>query len=51
MAVGIFILIISNNLRFSELFLGKLKYSLENNSMKVLNDMINRKLYKEEEDK
>lgn len=47
-ALGIFILVISNNLRFSELFLGKLKYSLENNSMKVINDMINRKLYKEE---
>ena len=47
-ALGIFILVISNNLRFTELFSGKLKYSLENNSMKVINDMINRKLYKEE---
>lgn len=46
--LGLFILIISNNLRFSELVLGKLKYSLENNSMKVINNMIDRKLYKEE---
>lgn len=48
MVIGVFILVISNNIRFSELFLGKTKYSLENNSMKVINDMINRKLYKEE---
>ena len=47
-AIGLFILIISSNLKFSELFGGKLRYSFENNNIKVLNDMINRKLYKED---
>ena len=46
--IGVFVLVISNNLRLIELFRGKLKYSFDNNGMNVLNDMIGRRLYKEE---
>ena len=45
--LAIFMLIISNNLRFGELFIGKLRYSMEDDELKVLKDLIDRKIYQE----
>ena len=46
--IALFLLIISNNLKFGEIFTGQLKYSLENNSNLIIKDLVNRKIYKEE---
>ena len=46
--IAIFLLLISNNLKVGEIFTGQIKYSLENNTNLIVKDLINRKIYKEE---